>query len=85
MATLSADWNKVHRLHDEIFYLGATRMMINDNAAKNITIPLLPSSGYEVFTNRRDHFVDMLSRSRLWMENGTFEGEPTLLISIGSG
>ena len=84
-ATLDADWTKIHRLHDEIFYLGATRMMVSEAAAKNVTIPLLPSGGYEVFTNGRGHFIDMLSRSRLWMENGTFEGEPTLLISIGSG
>jgi hypothetical protein len=84
-AAMKADWNKIHRLHDEIFYLGSTKMMVSSAAAKDITIPLLPTDGYEVFTGRRSHFVDMLSRSRLWMENVVLNGEPALYVSIGAG
>jgi hypothetical protein len=59
--------------------------MISESAAKEIAIPLIPSDGYQAFTGRRGHFVDMLSRSRLWMENVVADGEPALFISIGSG
>ena len=84
-AAMKADWNKIRRLHDEIFYLGSTKMIVSSEAAKNIVIPLLPTDGYEVFTGRREHFVDMLSRSRLWMENVVLNGEPALYVSIGAG
>jgi hypothetical protein len=84
-ASAKVDWNKIHRLHDEIFYLGSAKMMVHDSAAKDITIPLIPSDGYQVFTGRRGHFVDVLSRSRLWMENVAADGEPALLVSIGAG
>jgi hypothetical protein len=84
-AAMKADWNKIHRLHDEIFYLGSTKMMVSSAAAKDISIPLLPTDGYEVFTGRRGHFVDMLSRSRLWMENVVLNGEPALYVAIGAG
>jgi hypothetical protein len=84
-ASAKADWSKIHRLHDEIFYLGSAKMMVHDSAAKDITIPLIPSDGYQVFTGRRGHFVDVLSRSRLWMENVVADGEPALLVSIGAG
>jgi hypothetical protein len=85
IAAAKADWSKIHRLHDEIFYLGSAKMMVHDTAAKDITIPLIPSDGYQVFTGRRGHFVDILSRSRLWMENLVMDGEPALLVSIGAG
>jgi hypothetical protein len=85
VAAMPADWTKIHRLHDEIFYLGPTKMMVSDSAAKNIVIPLLPTDGYQVFAGRRGHFVDMLSRSRLWLENIVADGEPALLVSIGAG
>ena len=84
-AAMKGDWKRIHRLHDEIFYLGSAKMFINKSTAKDIAIPLLPSDGYQVFTGRREHFVDMLSHSRLWMENGVVNGEAALLISIGSG
>jgi hypothetical protein len=82
---IKEDWDRIHRLHDEIFYLGSTKMIIGADAAKNISIPLLPSDGYLAFTGRHEHFVDMLSRSRLWIENVSADGEPALFISIGSG
>jgi hypothetical protein len=85
IAAAKVDWSKIHRLHDEIFYLGSAKMMVHDSAAKDVTIPLIPSDGYQVFTGRRGHFVDVLSRSRLWMENIVADGEPALLVSIGAG
>jgi hypothetical protein len=83
--SIKEDWDRIHRLHDEIFYLGSTKMFIGEAAAKNISIPLLPSDGYLAFAGRHAHFVDMLSRSRLWIENVSADGEPALFISIGSG
>ena len=84
-AATKNDVKQIRRLRDEIFYLGSARVMISESAAKEIAIPLIPSDGYQAFTGRRGHFVDMLSRSRLWMENVVADGEPALFISIGSG
>jgi hypothetical protein len=81
-AATAQDQEAVHRLHDEIMYLSSRPIVVG--GAANIKIPLIPTDGFLAFKGRRSYFTQMLSRSRLWMENVVEDGEPALLMAVGT-
>jgi hypothetical protein len=83
-ATAEEDKESVKPLCDEIFYLSGRPTLVDPAVKRHIHIPLYPSDGYLTFKDRRSFSVQMLNRSRLWLENIIEDGEPALLISAGT-
>jgi hypothetical protein len=81
-ATAPVDQETDPYLHDEIFYLTDKPMVVG--AGVKPKIPLYPTFGYMTFKGKQEYFMQMLSTSRLWLENVIDEGEPALLMSVGT-
>jgi hypothetical protein len=76
------DYDAVVQLHDELVYLSSKPVVVGTGVKPKI--PIYPTVGYETYKGRQINFNQMLSTSRLWMENALYDGRPALLMSVGT-
>ena len=80
-ATAPVDQERDPDLRDEIIYL-SDKTLVGSAVKPNIS--RYPTFGYLTFKGRQQYFMQILSTSRLWLENIIDEGEPALLMSVGT-